>query len=102
MLRNSDRPDLARVSERISAAVLEFCGRTSRFHMTELVAFVRDRVGTVAPDSASRILRQLRRAGKVRYRVVDRSASLYQIVTPTPTQTSFAELLTVQHWRDDG
>jgi hypothetical protein len=77
--------DLTRVAARIGAAVLEFCGRTSQFHMADLAAFVEGRIGSVAPDSAGRILRQLRRAGTVNYRVVDRSASLYEIVNPTPT-----------------
>lgn len=103
MPRKSDRPDLARVSERIAGAVLEFCSSPRQFRMTELNSYVQSKVGAIAPDSAGRILRQLRRAGKVRYTVLDRSASLYQIVNPTPTQTSFSELLaTLQRWRDDG
>jgi hypothetical protein len=70
--------------------------------MTDLVAFVEDRVGAIAPDSAGRILRALRRAGRVNYIVLDRSASLYAIVPPLPTQIELAEFLAprMRH-RDD-
>jgi hypothetical protein len=76
---------LARVTERISGAVQEFCGNHSQFRMVELAEFVGKRTG-VAPDSPGRILRQLRSLGRVRYRVVDRRSSLYEILRPEPRQ----------------
>ena len=85
--------DLARVTERIAGAVEQFCSQTAQFRMADLLRFVECRVGPVAPDSAGRILRLLRRAGKINYVVLDRSASLYAIVRPVPTQTSFPEFL---------
>jgi hypothetical protein len=46
--------------------------------MAELAEFVASAV-QVAPDSPGRILRQLRRAGRVDYRIVNRAQSLYEI-----------------------
>jgi hypothetical protein len=83
--------DIARVTERIAAAVLEFCALPRQFHMSELNAYVESSVGTIAPHSAGRILRALRQAGKVNYRVLDRSNSLYEIVLPVPTQIEFPQ-----------
>lgn len=70
--------NLERVTESIAAAVLEFCGLRRQFHMIELAEFVQARVG-VAPESPGRILRLLRQAGKIKYRVIDRRNSEYLI-----------------------
>jgi len=47
-------------------------------HLAELTAAVLLKVGTAAPDSPGRILRQLRRRGSLAYTVVDRPASRYR------------------------
>lgn len=74
---------LRRVSSRIGPLVLEFCrehwlARAERFCMAELAAYVAQRAA-VAPESPGRILRMLARAGALSYRVVSRSASLYEL-----------------------
>ncbi len=78
-----DQPaQLERVSDRIAEVVHKFCalrfGGSKRFHMEDLTKYVAGFV-QAAPDSAGRILRQLRRQRRVSYRVVNRAASLYEI-----------------------
>jgi hypothetical protein len=72
---------LDRVTERIGAAVLEFCRHRvgARFHMDELCAFVQLREHA-APDSPSRILRYLRARRLVGYKVINRRESLYWVL----------------------
>lgn len=73
---------LERVSDRIGALVLEFCSSHLglRFFAEELTDYVRGRAESpVAPDSACRILRALRKAGRLDYVVVSRSQSLYRV-----------------------
>lgn len=73
---------LRRVRERIEAAVLAYCSALSppaQFHMEDLTAFVQARV-PVAPDSPGRILRHLRQRKRLAYRVVNRKASLYELL----------------------
>jgi len=76
--------DRDRVYRGIGAHVLGFfrdlVGRRncSEFFMSELGAWVKARVPT-APDSPSRILRELRRQGVLDYEVVDRSKSRYRV-----------------------
>lgn len=72
---------LARVSERIAGIVCEFfakrgIGRT--FFNADLLAYVQAREAC-APDSAGRIMRDLRAKGRINYVVVSRADSLYQI-----------------------
>ena len=80
--REVQERELSRVSDRIAAHVLAFCRSRETFHMQELVAYVAARVPEIAPDSPSRILRDLKRNGLVNYRVVSRSQSLYQVTIP--------------------
>ncbi|MBI5646665.1 MAG: hypothetical protein HY962_07010 [Ignavibacteriae bacterium] len=73
--------DAARVEAAIAETVTSF-GREryfDTFHLSELAEYVRTRCGTVAPDSAGRILRALRKRGVVDYHVVSRAESLYCI-----------------------
>jgi|SRR5579871_1793647 len=86
-----EKRDIDRVAERISAVVLEFFATPGRrFHMGDLYDYVRRSVaGPTAPDSAGRIMRALRKARKIHYEVVDRSASLYEVLAIEPTQTEF-------------
>lgn len=74
---------LERVSARIGRHILTFCqariasGQLD-FRMDELRAYVQAQAG-VAPDSPSRILRDLRQQGLLRYEVVNRRASHYRL-----------------------
>lgn len=49
------------------------------FYISELLTYVRLRMPGIAPDSPSRVLRQLRAAGRVGYYVVRRDLSLYRM-----------------------
>jgi hypothetical protein len=73
--------NLHRVYGRVGQAILAFfaghAGR--RFHMIELLRYIRQVVGEIAPDSPGRIMRLLRRHGRIDYVVVSRSESLYEI-----------------------
>jgi hypothetical protein len=70
--------ELFRVRSTIAPAVVEFCRAHvgDQFRMEELQRFVQ-LFHPSAPDSPSRILRDLRRRGIVAYRVVSRPGSLY-------------------------
>lgn len=72
--------ELQRVSERIGAAILAFTTPGRVFHMDQLRLWVEEQCGKVAPDSASRVLRQLRQKGAVSYRVLSRRDSLYEVL----------------------
>jgi hypothetical protein len=76
--------NLQRVSAKIGDVVWRFCVRRMRHHapfnMVDLVAHVTAIMPFIAPDSPSRILRELRRQGRVDYVVVNRAASLYRVV----------------------
>ncbi len=70
---------IARVSQRISAAILEFIDtHNASFHANDLRVFVCTRVGHTAPGSADRILRNLRQRRVIDYTVISRSQSLYR------------------------
>jgi hypothetical protein len=65
---------------RIAEAVREYLVRPGqRFHLTDLSEFVRAKVGECAPDSPARIMRELRKAGRLNYACVNRAASLYEV-----------------------
>ena len=77
------RESLERVEAKIGDVVLEFCRsrvelNARQFRMADLVDYVADRA-QVAPSSPDRILRQLKKEGKVAYTVIDRAGSLYRI-----------------------
>lgn len=71
---------IGRVRERIAGHVLVYCRIClgSTFRMEQLAAFVADRGERVAPDSAGRILRDLRQKGAVEYTLLSRRDSLYR------------------------
>lgn len=75
------RENIERVSSRISAAIVEFCSARmgKQFFIEELRLFVARRT-RVAPASPDRILRSLRQQGKLDYKVVSRSKSLYEVL----------------------
>ena len=73
--------ELARCKAVIAPLILKFFSLRAegeQFHMADLTRFVNSHV-TIAPDSAGRILRDMRQAGELNYQVVDRRNSLYQI-----------------------
>lgn len=74
---------LERVADRIAALVLDWCAINLKagttFHMADLVEFVCLGPEACSPDSPSRILRMLRRKGRLDYVVVSRSQSLYRV-----------------------
>jgi hypothetical protein len=81
--REEQRANLARVSSNIARIVADFCrgrfyGGRPEFRMADLTSHVNER-STIAPDSAGRILRDLRRRRVLDYRVVNRAQSLYEI-----------------------
>lgn len=88
-----DQPaHLSRVSAKIAGLILAFTSARLaagaiflRFRMGDLLAFVRAADPTIAPDSPSRVLRELRARGLVSYRVVSRRESLYELVS-RPTE----------------
>ena len=51
---------------------------SSEFTMTELESHVNSQ-HTITPGSAGRILRELKRFGKVKYDLIDRYKSLYRV-----------------------
>lgn len=76
------RQNLRRVADAIGASVVAFVEQRlasgqPEFSMEMLRAFVVAR-GASAPDSAGRILRDLKQRGRVNYVVVDRSKSRYR------------------------
>jgi len=89
---SSDQQERARVRSRIEVLVLEFCRQQGggMFFMNELNWYVWRRVRT-APDSPGRVLRELRREGRVHIKLVSRSRSLYQVERPAEQAELFAK-----------
>ena len=86
---SEQQQELARVSTKLDDIVVRYC-RTlllceeSEFIMKELSQFVAVITkGQAAPDSAGRILRNLRQRGVVSYEVVSRSQSRYRVLGVT-------------------
>lgn len=91
------RKNLERVSQKIAGYVLSFCTQrmasgNTRFYMRELTRHVSTQIPT-APDSAGRILRDLKQKGLLNYRVVSRKDSHYEILPaqPPPTEEQAVE-----------
>jgi hypothetical protein len=73
--------ELARVSAEIAGSILEFRSALApmrTFHSEDLRKFVIERHPHIAPDSPSRILRNLRKKKLLDYKIIDRNASLYE------------------------
>ena len=83
----SDQQERARVRSRIEALIMEFLRSVSFssedgiFYMGTLTRYVQDRA-KVAPDSPGRVLREMRREGRVSVKLVKRSESLYRAERP--------------------
>ena len=71
--------ELDRVSGRIAAAIVRFCRENRVFRMEALRTHVEAEVGKIAPASCDRVLRDLRAKGKVRYAVLNRRQSMYNV-----------------------
>lgn len=75
--------NLRRVSGNISPLILRYL-RTlqagAEFSMEQLTRFVRQQT-SIAPDSAGRILRDLRQRGLCDYEVTNRAASQYRLLS---------------------
>lgn len=73
-------PHLERVSSRIGRCIQEYFTKGGYFHAEQLREYVLRNVGTVAPGSSDRIMRELRLKGLINYRVTNRLKSEYQIL----------------------
>lgn len=69
---------LSRVSDRIAGAVLDFCKAHTTFRGAELCDYVREQCGG-SPESALRVMRDLRKRGALSYKNVDRGRSVYTV-----------------------
>lgn len=81
MSKDDDDPyERDRVYGRIAPIILEFYrGHAGQmFRMEQLRRYVISRVPEIAPDSTSRILRELRLENRINYVVLNRRQSLYQ------------------------
>jgi len=87
--------NLTRVRHSVAASIVAFLERVGvggRFHAEELREHVRAEHPT-APASADRVLRDLRRRGRIDYVLVSRSASLYEVrAVGRPTQGALFEV----------
>jgi hypothetical protein len=77
---------LARVGGNVGPIVKDFCRKVlakpvPTFTGSELRDFVVNVHGKLAPGSADRVLRMLRRAGELDYVVVNRTAGLYKVLS---------------------
>lgn len=80
---SEQQENLERVASRIGRPILDFCRERvgKRFYADELRRYVIREAGIVAPASADRILRDLRKRRKLDYVVVSRRESLYEVVS---------------------
>ena len=75
--------NISRVSQKIAYAILEFweyTGPKTPFHMENLLKYVRTRLPKIAPDSPSRVMRDLRQHKVINYVVLNRRKSLYKFI----------------------
>jgi hypothetical protein len=81
--------NLARVSEKLNGAVLDFCRIVTErddqsFHIEDLRMFVVEQnLGAIAPDSPGRILRLLKQKKRIDYIVTNRRQSTYLLLHVT-------------------
>lgn len=83
MEQQEQQENLERVSECIGQPILDFFnnnGTGAQFHACELHGYVGGRTGQLAPASADRVMRDLRKKKLLNYRIVNRKKSLYEIL----------------------
>jgi hypothetical protein len=73
--------NLERVTSRLGLSILAFCRQRREFHMEDLRDHLREQALTFAPDSPSRILRELRLRGAVHYVITNRRQSAYRVMS---------------------
>jgi len=73
--------NLDRVASKLSTPILAFCRQRQEFHMEDLRDYLRQQSCNFAPDSPSRVLRQLRLAGCVDYVITNRRQSAYRVMS---------------------
>jgi len=73
------RDNLDRVTSKLSGPILAFCRQRREFHMQDLRDYLTEHCCNFAPDSPSRILRQLRLQGAVKYEITNRRQSAYRV-----------------------
>jgi hypothetical protein len=71
--------NLDRVFSKLWVSILAFCRERREFHMEDLRDHLRELACDFAPDSPSRILRELRLRGWVNYEVTNRRRSAYRV-----------------------
>lgn len=76
--------DLQRVKKKLDQHVLDFLAQRiatneRAFHSRHLLKYLTKVKAYYAPESPARILRELRKSGKVRYTLLSRSDSLYRV-----------------------
>jgi len=79
----TQKQNLSRVKSQIATVILDFWEQTgpkTPFHMTNLLKYVRSRRPNIAPDSPSRVMRDLKQHKVIDYVVLNRSASLYKFI----------------------
>lgn len=95
-MSNSGMPEqLARVALNLNETIVEFfklrlSGLENRFTANDLRHYVNAKNFGTAPASADRVMRNLKKEGKINYVVVNRSKSLYQAIPvefPTKSYT---------------
>ena len=72
--------NLERVRSKIAGAILSFRRGREMFYIQELHDYVAERY-PVAPASADRVLRALRRDGYLNYQVINRANSYYRFIS---------------------
>lgn len=92
---------ICRVTSAIGKAIMAFCGEHNNFHAEDLRGFIRNSCGSTAPGSADRILRDLRKKRLLNYRVIDRRASLYQVLPVEQLSPPFQMKLLMTAMIDD-
>ena len=72
--------ELTRVRSRIAPYIKNFMGEREGvvFTLDDLVHYIRSYQPNMVPDSASRIMRDLRARGEIRYALVSRPQGLYR------------------------
>lgn len=79
---NDHASNLERVSARIGRYVEAFFDERLKlggaFHAKDLVDYVQEKIVGIAPDSPGRIMRQLKREGRIDYEVESRADSRYR------------------------
>ena len=80
----AQQENIARVHAKIAPVIASFFherGLGATFHVDDLRRYVARRYAVIAPDSAGRIMRDMREREWVDYEVVNRRASLYRITS---------------------